>query len=175
MDGSSSEQTFNSILWRTQARVRAYIAGMGAAAHEVDDLAQDVYLELYRNFDQMPADVVPELWLKGIARNICLSHFRRSSRRGKLHREAIADILAETQARTEELMARGSVGIALEECVAKLPPSQQQLIEMRYQQDLTSKIIAEQLQSTAEAIRMMLYRVRIALKNCVTEALAGQI
>lgn len=175
MNEPQADLNFNAVLWRTQSRVRAYIAGMGAASHEVDDLAQDVYLELYRNFDQMPADVAPEQWVKGIARNVCLNHFRKSARRGRLHREAIADILAGTQANTEQLMARGSVGIALEECVAKLPPDQQQLIELRYQQDLTSPMIAERLQSTADAVRMTLYRVRAALKSCVTHALAGQV
>lgn len=174
MDESTSELSFNTVLWRTQARVRAFIAGMGAAAHEVDDLAQDVYLELYRNFDQVPAGVAPEQWVKGIARNVCLNHFRRSARRGRLHREALAEILAGTQAHTEQLMARGSVGIALEECVEKLPADQRQLIELRYQQDLSSPVIAARLDSTAEAVRMMLYRVRTALKTCITRTLAGQ-
>ncbi|HEY3964432.1 MAG TPA: sigma-70 family RNA polymerase sigma factor [Planctomycetaceae bacterium] len=174
MDASTNDSSFNTVLWRTQSHVRAFVAGMGAAPHEVDDLTQDVYLELYRNFDQMPAEVAPEQWVKGIARNVCLNHFRRSARRGRLHREALAEILAGTQAHTEQLMARGSVGIALEECVAKLPADQRQLIEMRYQQDLTSHVIAERLQSTAEAVRMMLYRVRAALKGCVTRSLAGE-
>jgi RNA polymerase sigma-70 factor (ECF subfamily) len=174
MDDAPADLNFNSVLWRTQARVRAYIAGMGAAAHEVDDLAQEVYLELYRNFDQMPVEVAPEQWLKGIARNVCLNHFRKSARRGRLHREALAEILAGTLAQTEQLMTSGSVGIALEECVAKLPAEQQQLVEMRYQQDLTSAMIAERLKSTADAVRMTLYRVRTALKTCVTRTLAGQ-
>ena len=173
MDEPTTDLSFNTILWRTQSHVRAFVAGMGAAPHEVDDLTQDVYLELYRNFGKMPAEVTPEQWVKGIARNVCLNHFRRSARRGRLHREALAEILARTESQTERLMSRGSVGIALEECVAKLPADLRQLIEMRYQQDLTSQLIAEKLHTTAEAIRMSLYRVRAALKGCVNKALAA--
>src|SRR6185436_14703019 len=64
----------------TQAHVRAYIAGMGVPSSDTDDVAQDVYLELYKNLDGIPADVEPIRWLKGVARNICLNHFRRHSR-----------------------------------------------------------------------------------------------
>ena len=168
------ELDFTTVLWRTQSRIRAFIAGMGAAAHEVDDLAQDVYLELYRHFDKMPADVPPERWLKGIARNVCLNHFRRSARRGRLHREALGELLARTESQTERLLDNHPVGSALEDCVSKLSPEQRRLVELRYQQDLTSSTIAERLASTAETVRMTLFRIRAALKNCVSQTLAGQ-
>jgi RNA polymerase sigma-70 factor (ECF subfamily) len=173
-DEKAVELDFSTVLWRTQSRIRAFIAGMGAAAHEVDDLAQDVYLELYRNFDKLPEDVAPERWLKGIARNVCLNHFRRSARRGRLHREALGELLSRAESQTERLLDSHPVSTALEDCVARLSPEQRRLVEMRYQQDLTSSIIAERLSSTAEAVRMTLFRIRAALKNCVSQTLARQ-
>lgn len=168
------ELDFNTILWRTQSSIRAFIAGMGAAAHEVDDLAQETYLELYRNFEKIPPGVAPERWLKGIARNICLNHFRRTARRNRLHREALAEVLAAAETWTEGLCAQHSVGSVLEDCVGKLPAKQRRLIELRYQQDLTSAAIAEKLDSTAEAIRVLLFRVRGLLKDCVHRTLTDQ-
>lgn len=168
------ELDFNTILWRTQASIRAFIAGMGAAAHEVDDLAQETYIELYRNFEKIPAGVAPERWLKGIARNICLNHFRRTARRNRLHRQAMGEVLAAAETWTEGLCARNSVGSVLEECVGKLPAKQRRLIELRYQQDLTSAAIAEKIDSTAEAVRVLLFRVRGLLKDCVHRTLADQ-
>ena len=53
-DSVSAGQDFETILRETHARVRAYVAGMGIAPHEVDDLAQDVYLEFYKNFEKIP-------------------------------------------------------------------------------------------------------------------------
>src|SRR5213592_4525094 len=83
---------FASIVNDSQAHIRAYIAGMGVPRHDVDDVAQDVYVELYRFFDRMPAEVQPRQWLKGIARNLCLNYFRRNSRRSRLQREALVEI-----------------------------------------------------------------------------------
>lgn len=174
MAESPVESEFSTIVWRTQSRIRAFIAGMGAAAHDVDDLAQDVYLEVYRNFDKIPEDVAPERWIKGIARNVCLNYFRRSARRGRLHREALAEILATSQGRLEPLMENHSVGSFLDDCIAKLPSDQRRLLELRYQDDLTSAMIGKRLNSTADAVRMTLYRIRVTLKNCVIRTLARQ-
>src|SRR5437868_3553402 len=74
----SQDEKFSRILEDTQAHVRAYIAGMGVASSDTDDIAQDVYLELYRNLDGIPADVEPIRWLKGVARNICLNDFHEN-------------------------------------------------------------------------------------------------
>ena len=62
---------FNEIVRETHPHIRAYIAGMGVPRHDVDDIAQDVYVELYRFFDRVPPNVTPKQWLKGIARWSC--------------------------------------------------------------------------------------------------------
>lgn len=165
---------FDDILRRTQSRIRAYIAGMGIAAHEVDDVAQDVYVELYRGLDRIPNDVEPERWLKGIARNICLNHIRRRARRGRLHYEAIAEILARTETPTERSLDDGTLLDALGSCVDKLPPKSRQIVSLRYQQDLPSHEIADLLKSTAQAIRVALFRIRNGLKDCIAESLARE-
>jgi RNA polymerase sigma-70 factor (ECF subfamily) len=118
--------------------------------------------------------VAPERWLKGIARNVCLSHFRRTARRNRLHREALCEVLAAVECETEGRCSRHSVGSVLEDCVGKLPPNQRRLLELRYQQDLTSAAIAEKLDSTADAIRVLLFRVRGLLKDCIHRTLADQ-
>ena len=85
MAATNTKLDFDAVLAETHARIRAYIAGMGIARHEVDDVAQEVYLEFYKSLEKMPEDLAPERWLKGIARNLCLNHIRRCARRGRLH------------------------------------------------------------------------------------------
>jgi DNA-directed RNA polymerase specialized sigma24 family protein len=83
---------FDAVVRETQAHIRAYIAGLGVPRHDVDDIAQDVYVELYRFADRIPQDIPPKQWLKGIARNLCMNYFRRTSRRQRLQREALLEI-----------------------------------------------------------------------------------
>ncbi len=174
MTKPSPRLDFDAILRNTHHRIRAYIAGMGVAAHEVDDIAQDVYLEFYRNLDQVPSDVAPQRWLKGIARNVCLNHIRRSARRGRLQREALAEILVDTETETHRHATEGTLALALEECRRQLPEESRQLLELRYQRDLSAATIAESLHKTSEAIRVMLFRIRASLKACVVRQIAGK-
>lgn len=61
------ELDFDVIVRETHPHIRAYIAGMGVPRHDVDDVAQDVFVELYRFFDRIPAEVHPKQWLRGFA------------------------------------------------------------------------------------------------------------
>lgn len=169
-----NQAEFDQIVRDTHTYVRAFIAGMGVSRSDVDDLAQDVYIELYKNFDRVPADATPLAWLKGIARNLCLSHFRKNSRRARLHREALADLLARTETPLETSLVECDVREALTRCYEKLPDKSQKLLVMCYQEKMTSAAMAEALASTAEAIRIALFRIRGSLKECITRSLAAE-
>ncbi len=171
MTNQPGTRSFDEILQHTQSRVRAYIAGMGIAPHEVDDLAQETYLQLYRNMDKIPEDVPPEFWVKGIAKNVCLNHLRKTARRGRLHRHAVAEILSSTTTKLERLSAQDALGIALEECLSKLPPDRREMLDWRYSQELPSDSIAAKTQSTAEAVRVALHRIRSTLRDCIVQKL----
>jgi RNA polymerase sigma-70 factor (ECF subfamily) len=172
MRNSPGTRNFEDILWQTQARVRAYIAGMGISPHDVDDLAQETYLQLYRNMEKIPESAPPELWVKGIAKNVSLNHLRKIARRGRLHRHALAEILANTTTRLERIASQDALGAALDDCLSKLPPERREMLDLRYAQEFTSDSIAEQTRSTAEAVRVALHRIRAGLRDCIAQKMA---
>ena len=163
---------FDAIVRETQAHIRAYIAGLGVPRHDVDDIAQDVYVELYRFANRIPANIPHKQWLKGIARNLCMNYFRRTSRRQRLQREALVEIFLRAERKESPALSEGAVRVALDGCCEKLSPESQRLLALRYEQELPSHQIAERLQSTAEAVRIALFRIRTALKACIGKTLA---
>lgn len=165
---------FDDILKRTQSHLRAYIAGLGVSPNDVDDLAQDVYVQFYRNPHARPADVLPEQWLKGIARNLCMNHFRAARRRGDQHRAALLEILARTGDGTERLGQVPELASHLEDCVAQLPERSRRLIALRYVDERPADQIAVAVDMTAEAVRVALHRVRAALRKCLVLKQAEQ-
>ena len=165
---------FASVVNDSQAHIRAYIAGLGVPRHDVDDVAQDVYVELYRFFDRIPPEVTPKQWLKGIARNLSLNYFRRTGRRQRLQREALVEIFLRAEADCAVSLSEGPIRRALDGCYEKLPGESRKLLALRYEQELPSHTIAERLNSTAEAIRVALFRIRANLKNCITKNLAKE-
>src|SRR3954471_14008712 len=163
---------FDAIVRDTQAHIRAYIAGLGVPRHDVDDVAQDVYVELYRFADRIPAHIPPKQWLKGIARNLCMNYFRRTSRRQRLQREALVEIFLRAEKAESPALSEGPVRLALDGCCEKLSAESQRLLTLRYEQELPSHQIAERLQTTAEAVRIALFRIRTTLKACIGKSLA---
>src|SRR5262245_12182095 len=174
MDERPPALDFETIVRETQAHIRAYIAGMGVPRHDVDDIAQDVYVELYRFFDRIPPEVAPKQWLKGIARNLSLNYFRRTSRRQRLQREALVEICLRAEQDSAPALSEGPIRRALDGCYEKLPPDSRRLLALRYEQELPSQTIAERLKSTAEAVRVALFRVRASLKQCIFKSLASE-
>src|SRR4051795_3809723 len=124
-DTSPETFDFDAIVRETQAHIRAYIAGLGVPRHDVDDVAQDVYVELYRFSDRIPPDISPKQWLKGIARNLCMNYFRRTSRRQRLQREALVEIFLRAQKKESATLSEGPVRRALDGCCEKLSPESQ--------------------------------------------------
>jgi len=164
---------FASVVNDSQAHIRAYIAGLGVPRHDVDDVAQDVFVELYRFSDRIPPNIPIKQWLKGIARNLCMNYFRRTSRRQRLQREALVEIFLQAEKKQSATLSEGPVRRALDGCCEKLSPESQRLLALRYEQELPSHIIAERLQSTAEAVRIALFRIRTTLKACIGKSLTA--
>lgn len=161
---------FESVLRETQSVIRAYIAGMGIPLDTVDDLAQEVYLEFYKTRGRRPRDVEPVRWLKGIARNLCMNHFRRSKRKAEQHLEAVAVLLERLPCPLEDGQERD----ALDGCLDKLPGRSREMIGLRYQEGMESAAIGRRLGLSPEAVRITLLRIRTALRECLGRRLARE-
>lgn len=168
-DTSDRERAFEAVLSETESLVRAYIAGLGVPLDTVDDIAQEVYLAFYRSTDRIPDDVGNIRWLKGIARNLTMNHFRRANRQRERQMAAIAELLSRTDegAAALEESARES-GSTLLECVGKLSDRSRRLLSLRYERNLTSEQIADLVRSKATAVRVALLRIRGLLRDCMS-------
>jgi RNA polymerase sigma-70 factor, ECF subfamily len=167
---AETEGRFESILRETEPRIRAYIAGLGVAPDRVDDLAQDAFVEFYLGMGAMPEGMEPIRWLKGIARKLCFSHFREEKRASGRHRAALAEILDRTRGPLESSAGGGRVAEILAGCLEKLGERPRRLLMLCYGEGHTSEAIARTLSMTAEAVRIALFRIRAALRNCVEKA-----
>jgi RNA polymerase sigma-70 factor (ECF subfamily) len=61
---------------------------------------------------------------------------------------------------------------ALEHCLDKLPEKSRQLLALRYEDDAPMEHVAEAIESSAGAVRVMLFRIRNLLADCVNNELS---
>ena len=109
------------------------------------------------------------LWAKRIASNLIIDHFRVKSRHITVSETSymddefsIFDTIKETDFNVEEQLILSQIHKDLKNIIVFLPENQQEIIKMRFYDELTFKAIAEQ---TNTSINTTLGRMRYALMN----------
>jgi RNA polymerase sigma-70 factor, ECF subfamily len=160
-------ESFERVLRESHGEVRAYLAALGVPSGSVDDLAQEVYLAWYRAPEQRPPEVEPVRWLKGIARRMALNFFRSSKRAQERQAAVVAELLA-TESTDLPVPADDAAEAALALCLEAVPERQRTVLRLSYEENLASHEVAQRLGMTAAAVRILLMRVRQALRECIT-------
>jgi RNA polymerase sigma-70 factor (ECF subfamily) len=155
-----------------QARLRAYLYSRTGGIDAADDLAQEVFLVVFRLIDQYDTARPAWPWLMGIARNELREHWR------SVARDKVTDAIEALVA--ERLLAKDDVEKpadrlpmdALAACLAKLPEHSRALVRMIYTERINCAEAAKRLQQKAGAVRVTIHRIRRALQTCVQSQLA---
>jgi len=162
---------FEQLLRETHLEIRVYVARLGVPEKDVDDVAQETYLEYYRNAHKKPRDAAPRQWLKGIARNLSNSYFRKWGRRRNLFAEHVAGVLGAEQEAWAGTRAGEDALDALERCLESLPERNREIVALHYREELGSAEIGKRCDMHQGAVRKTLSKVRRTLKTCMEQAL----
>jgi RNA polymerase sigma-70 factor (ECF subfamily) len=141
---------------------------------EAEDLAQNVFLQVYKSRARYKQTAKFSTWLFTIARNLCLNEIRRRSRHP-------AESLEETHAENEDQPQRqyedkkvflppenvlhGELAKKIEEALAELPENQRTAILLCRQEELSYEEIAEVLNCSLSATKSLIHRGRETLKE----------
>ena len=141
---------------------------------EAEDLAQTVFLQVYKSRDRYERTAKFSTWLFTIARNLCLNELRRRSRHPA---ESIEEAHAEhdDQPRQQyedkahiaapEKLLHGELAQKIEEALAALPENQRTAILLCRQDELSYEEIAEVLDCSLSATKSLIHRGRETLKE----------
>jgi RNA polymerase sigma-70 factor (ECF subfamily) len=141
---------------------------------EAEDLAQNVFLQVYKSRKRYKQTAKFSTWLFTIARNLCLNELRRRSRHP-------AASLEETHAEHEdqprrqfedksqiapaEKLLHGELEQKILEALDGLPENQRSAILLCRQEDLSYEEIAEILGCSLSATKSLIHRGRETLKE----------
>ncbi len=141
---------------------------------EAEDLAQNVFLQVFKSRARYERTAKFSTWLFTIARNLCLNEIRRRSRHP-------AESLEETHTEHEDQPSRqyedkkvflptenvlhGELAKKIEEALAELPENQRTAILLCRQDELSYEEIAEVLDCSLSATKSLIHRGRETLKE----------
>ena len=115
-----------------------------------EEIAQDVFLQLYRHMHSLVSESHVSAWLCKVTSHRCIDHARR--RRKELALDEIPEPASESSSRDPILARR------LQRMVASLPPKARIVVVLRYQEDLEPEEIAGILGWRLNTVKSQLYR-----------------
>lgn len=136
-----------------------------------EDVTQEVFFMAYQRLESFDRSRPFRPWLLGIAANVVRNEVRRRSReKSKIEiYSRFIDDMAASDGSTDV-----SVAAALVKCRNKLAKAASAAIRGRYDDGLGLEALAERLQRTVTATRQLLYRTRLALRDCIESELSGR-
>ncbi len=124
-----------------------------------EELAQDVFLQLYRHLDRMQSPEHVVFWLRRVTANRCISEARRRQR----HPEVPIDEAPEPKAPPSE--SDVLAGERLRRMVASLPEKFRMVVLLRFQEDLDPEDIARVLDMSVNTVKSQLQRALTMLRE----------
>lgn len=125
---------------------------------KAEEIAQDVFLQLYRNLGSLESDAHVLFWLRQVTTRRCID----VTRRNRLRAVSLEDAgeLKARQRNEDPLLDR-----RLKLMIAELPDLQRAVVTLRYQEDLNPSEICEIVGLPVNTVKSHLHRALQALRR----------
>jgi RNA polymerase sigma-70 factor (ECF subfamily) len=143
-------------------------------ATEAEDVAQNVFVQVFKSASRYESKAKFSTWLFTIARNLCLNEIRRRSRHpaeslDAPHPEQEDQPLRQFEdvktASPPDSLLQGELAQKIEQAMADLPENQRSAILLCRQDELSYEEIAKVLGCSVSATKSLIHRGRETLKE----------
>jgi RNA polymerase sigma-70 factor, ECF subfamily len=166
MNEQERHNLFSELIACHQGELYGYIFAVVRNWEDADDLFQSLCVILWRKFESFRPGSSFFSWARQTAK-LEISSFLRRKKSLNYVSESVLDTLATTVAEAHRDSAQRSYLAALRRCRAKLSTTDEELLELRYVEELGICEIADRLQRLQPSISRSLNRIRHWLLECV--------
>ncbi len=165
---------FETLVVRYKQPVINFIYRTLPDAAEAEDLAQIVFVQIYKSAHRYRDTARFSTWLFTIARNVCLNELRRRSRHPACSLDEVRhgdddeggrQIMDTRQLFPSDLALRGELEAKVDDAVRALPENQRTAILLFTWEDLSYDEIAKVLGCSLQATKSLIFRARESLKR----------
>ena len=141
--------------------------------HAVEDIFQETMVVAWRRMEQFDRSRSFGKWLRGIARNLILAHFRKSGKNPLSMDESALDWMDE---KFSQLQSRRGDTLSeklslLRDCVDALSDENKKTVIARYLEQSSLDEIVSTLDVALETVKKRLYRAKNQLAECLEKKL----
>lgn len=181
------ERAFNELVRAYERRVLALVLRMLGNRAEAEDLAQEVFVQVFKAIGTFRGESKLSTWIYRIAINLCKNRskylrVRHADEQDEL--EAVAERVPMGEVkranvgqveRPDEAMAGRQVERIVQEAIQKLEPSFRECLVLRDVEELSYEEIGEITGLPAGTVKSRIHRARTQLKELVESELGEKI
>jgi len=174
--GTGDHAAFRQLVEIHQNAVIGTVAKMLGNPNDAEDIAQQVFLRIWRNAKRYRPDAKFTTYIFTITRNLVFNETRRRSRKKEVsadeRQENSNQLLADRPDRQPDAeLLQGELQQAVDAAIAALPETQRLAVVLRRYEQLSYEEIAKVLELSVSAVKSLLFRARSSLR----EALSGYL
>src|SRR5262245_41551430 len=144
---------------------------------QAEDIAQEVFLKAYENFDHLRTSPSAGGWLKTVSRNLSLNHIYRYRKRRRLFSELRREDSEEDEPEVEfampdDVLAGVDADLRhglVEGALQSLPERQRLPLVLYHFEELSYEEIAERLDVSLAKVKTDIFRARAALAKVLAQ------
>lgn len=166
-----SDQSLRAAFDQDYRRLVRLCARLTGNAESAEDMAQETFLEAWRNRHKWTGQGSAFAWLSRIAVNVCWRWRRQRGKDSARRAEASEELLENTLLAPDwqEELEQSELLQLLDRALGELPRSTRELLVAKYVDDTPLSELSERLGATTGALAVRLHRGRQALNSVLEE------
>ena len=168
--GAGEEGAFEQLVERHQRLVIGTVGRMLGSGSDAEDIAQQVFVRVWKNAKRYEPRAKFTTWLLKITRNLVFNELRRRSRHPQVPLQSESDeeerpLKDEQAIAPDASLLEHELQQAVDAAIANLPETQRMAVVLRRYEELSYEEIAEALDQSVSAVKSLLFRARTELRE----------
>ena len=170
IESKQDSSEFHRLFMQNQRRIFIHILTLLPKLADAEEVFQQACVIILDKADQFAPGTNFVRWACQIAQYEAYN-YRRRLQNERLHfNDELLDALANRRLDNSEVLQAELDALRL--CVSKLPQADRQLIQERYQRDISSRELAMELGRPENTVYKAIHRIRRSLRECIQRSMA---
>lgn len=176
--GAGDESAFEQLVERHQRLVIGTVGRMLGTGSDAEDIAQQVFVRVWKNAKRYEPRAKFTTWLLKITRNLVFNELRRRSRHPQVPLQSDSEeeerpLKDEQAVAPDASLLEHELQQAVDAAIANLPETQRMAVILRRYEELSYEEIADALDQSVSAVKSLLFRARTELRQSLQRYLTS--
>ncbi len=168
LSGEKDQLAFRKLVNQYRSKVISLAYGFVKNQEESEDIAQDVFIKIWRKAESFKGESSVSTWINRITINSALNQLRKNKRISFLHDISSFLNLSSSETPYKELVSKERNNIFYK-AIGGLPENQGIALNLRHIQNFSYQEIAEIMNVSVSSIESLLFRAKKNLKKKLTK------